>query len=381
MKGLILAGGGSKELKHVTGRDGSRSLLHFPNGTLLDRHVREMLKYFDTVHVVSDDVAVGDVCKNYGSKCVYVEQEGEGIEAAICSGLSNIVEKSTRITLLYGDLYYGKGFIGSHLDIAVNYSSVATVTRPILIRGRYLRLDVDAARMRVSRVGEGPYTFAGLLTAPVQVLQGTCRGRKIDDIIASLAAGSLAANIWVGEWVDIDTPWDYMLAMRLDLGRLYTTRIHPSASIGRGVILEGPVVIEADATVDHNVVIKGPAYIGRSAFIGAHSFLRDRVAVMDGARVGAYSEIKRSIIYREAMVGSRSYIADSIVGYKARVAPCTLTLNTPYHRVSKEILMTSTHPIEGLKVGAVIGSRAETMPMTALKPATIYPEKPPQRDN
>lgn len=374
MKALILAGGGPKGLKHVAGREGSRSLLSFPGGTLLDKHVREMLRYFDTVHVVSDDALVGDVCKDYGSKCVYIEQEGEGIEAAICSGLSGILEKSARITVLYGDLYYAKGFIGSHLDMAVNYSSVVTVTRPLLIRGRYLRMDVDSARMKVSRVGDGPYTFAGLLTAPASSLQGVCRGRRIDDVIAGLAGESLAANIWVGEWVDIDTPWDYMLAMRLELGKLHATRIHPSASIGRQVILEGPVVVEADATIDHNAVIKGPAYVGRGAFIGAHSFLRDRVAVMAGARIGAYSEVKRSIVYREAVVGSRSYIADSVVGYKARVAPCTLTLNTPFQRVSKEILLTSTYPVEGLKVGAVISAGAETEPMTVLRPASVYPE-------
>ena len=82
--------------------------------------------------------------------------------------------------------------------------------------------------------------------------------------------------------------------------------------------------------------------------------------------------MKRSIVYDSASVSSHCYIADSIVGEEARLAPYTITLNTPIEMLSNEIILTTSYPLERVKVGAIIAARAQTKPHHVLRPAEVY---------
>jgi len=376
MKALVLAGGGAKQLKYVMGRDGSRSLLRFPGGTLLEKIVDEAKGLYDSVAVVSDDRRIADLCAEKG--CSYVEQSGRGIEAAICSGLNRMTD-SGFVTLIYGDIYTPMGFIKSHaVRLLAEYEPTVTVTRPLVLRGTYLRMMVDPLSSLVEKVGEGSYVYAGLLSVQVSVLRRRlCKESwSIHRLVERLAhEGKLVANVWLDVWVDIDTVWDYLAAVRFDLRGLKSSRISSRAHIGRGVVFEGPVVVEDGAHVDHCAVVKGPVYIGRDVFVGAHSFIRSDTAIFEGAGVGAYVEVKRSIVYDYAKIYSFSYIADSIVGARAEVKPYTVTLNVPYEGVSKDVVIMTTHPLEELKVGSVVAAGASTKLRETIPPASIYQGK------
>ncbi len=376
MKALVLAGGPPKQIRYVLGRDGSRSLLRFLGRSLLDLILDSALAVYEAVYVVSDDPAVSQFCRRRGG-CEFVEQRGTGVEAAVCSGLAAASRgDEPLITIIYGDIYSSKGFIESHGQrVLSTYEPLLSVTRPLVLRGTYLRVDVDTVEGRVTRVGEGPFIYAGVATLPVKVLQEqVCNGgRPLVSVIGELAArGRLYAVTWLGEWIDMDTPWDYLVATRLALSGLKGVHVDASAEIGRGVVLEGNVYVDSDARVDHYAVVKGPAYIGRGVLIGAHSFVRGGSAIYDGAVVGAYAEVKRSLIYLDAFIGSHSYIADSVVGRAAKVQPYTLTLNVPYRSVSGEIVIMSTQPLEALKIGSVIAAGAETRPKEVIQAASLY---------
>ena len=378
MKGIILAGGSAKRLKLVMGRDGSRSLLRFPRGRLIDIHINTMLKYFDSVAVVSDDNLVANYCNNIGG-CVFVEQRVKGIEGALCSALaSSAVTGERLITILYGDIYSEEAMISSHIaKVLRDYEPLITVTKPVVMRGSFLRITVDPIDQRVTGIGQGPYVFAGLLTIDSSVLRELlCNKEKgFHDAIGEIVAKGLRADIWIGEWIDLDTPWDYLLAVRLDLEKVKDTVIEKEANISSTAVIEGPIYVAKDARIDHYAVIKGPAYIGNGVLVGAHSFVRNHVALFDNSIVGAYTEIKRSIVYTKAKIGSHSYIADSIIGAHASLAPYTVTTNIPYGEVSEEIKLTSTQPLETLKIGAVIPARSKTKPHEVIEPATIYGEQ------
>lgn len=373
MRAIILAGGEAKQLKYVMGRDGSRSLLRFPGGLLLSRIVDEAKRFYDKVVVVSDDSSVASFCASSG--CDFVEQSGRGVEAAICSGIVGMGD-SGFVTIIYGDIYASRGFIESHsISLLSDFEPTITVTRPLVLRGTFLRLLVDPVSSLVEKVDAGNYVYAGIISVQASVIreQLCSGGMSVHELIRRLAhAGKLKANIWLGVWVDIDTVWDYMAAVRFDLKEIKDTKISSSAVIGRNVVIEGPVVVEPNARIDHCAVIKGPVYLGRNVFVGAHSFIRGSTAIFEGAVVGAFSEIKRSIIYDEARVYSYSYIADSIVGLRAEVKPYTVTLNVPYEGLSGEVVIMSTHPLEKLKVGSVIAAGASTGYRETIPPASIY---------
>ncbi len=372
MRVILLAGGGAKGLSLVMGRDGSRSLLRMPSGRLLDMHLQTLSEYSDDIIVVSDDPLVENTCIE-SPGCRPVRQAAPGVEGAVCSGLSALASGGL-VTVLYADTYYEKGFVETHMSKLLNsYEPIVTVTRPVLLRGHYLRMEVDPVDGRVSATGRGDFVYAGLITFPHELARELlCRkGVDMHSFIEELVRRGLQANIWLGEWLDIDTPWDYLVAVQLTLRRLRESRISTSARIGRGVVLEGPVVVEDGAVVDHYAVVKGPAYIGPRSLVGAHSFVRGS-AIYESAVVGAYAEVKRSVVYDAARVGSHSYIADSVLGRASTVAPYTVTLNTPYAGVSSEVVIMTTHPLETLKIGSVIAAGSETSPHTVLKPATIY---------
>ena len=373
MRAVILAGGPSKQLKHVLGYEGSRSLLRFPGRRLLEDLVAEAKRLYDDVVVVSDDRRVVEACTYSG--CVFAQQVGSGVESAICAGLSGLAS-DTYITIIYGDIYAAPGFIETHTaKLLSEYEPTITLTRPIVLRGSFMRLSADPVSSTVEKVGEGAYVYAGLLSVHSQLLrEKLCSsGWSIEKLVKHLAeTRRLVANLWLGTWIDLDTVWDYLAAVRIDLEKLGKTAISPKAKIGRNVVIEGPVVIEENAVIDHGAVIKGPAYIGNGAFVGAHSFVRGGSALYNQARVGAFTEIKRSIVYDNGVVYSYSYIADSIIGAGAEVKPYTMTLNVPYEGLEGEVVIMSTHPLEKLKVGAVVSAGVSTRYRDTLQPATIY---------
>ncbi len=378
MKGIILAGGSAKRLKLVMGRDGSRSLLRFPRGRLIDIHMNTMLKYFDSVIVVSNDNLVANYCNNIG-ECIFVEQRVRGIEGALCSALaSSAVTGERLVTILYGDIYSEDAMISSHIaKVFRDYEPLITVTKPVVMRGSFLRITVDPIDQRVMSIGQGPYVFAGLLTIDSTVLRELLcnKGRRFHDAMGEIGVKGLRADIWIGEWVDLDTPWDYLLAVRLDLEKIKDVIIEKEANVSGTAVIEGPVYVAKDSRIDYYAVIKGPVYVGNGVLVGAHSFVRNHVALFDNSIIGAYTEIKRSIVYTKAKIGSHSYIADSVIGAHASLAPYTVTTNIPYGEVSDEIKLTSTQPLEALKIGAVIPAHSKTRPHEVIEPATIYGEQ------
>ncbi len=253
-----------------------------------------------------------------------------------------------------------------------------TLTAPIAFHKRHTRISVDYDNYSVRKIGEGNLVFAGIFTSEANFLrENLCKkGISLIDLFRNLSNNEiLIADVWRGSWVDIDTPWDYMLATRIELSKLNSIYISGESRVSDRAELEPPIYVDEDAVIDHYAVIKGPVYVSSGALIGAHSFVRSYTAIYHNAIVGAYSEIKRSIIYDYARISSHCYITDSIVGFKAIVSPYTVTLNIPYKEVSKYIELTTSYPLEELKIGAIIGAQSKTKPYEAIEPASFYENK------
>jgi bifunctional UDP-N-acetylglucosamine pyrophosphorylase/glucosamine-1-phosphate N-acetyltransferase len=127
-----------------------------------------------------------------------------------------------------------------------------------------------------------------------------------------------------------------------------TTRVEAGVTIGRdtvigpGTVLEGATsvgercqlgphttardaTIEDGATVIHSFVLG--AEIGPNAIIGPFSFLRPGTVIGEGAKVGAFVEVKNSDIGAGAKVPHLSYIGDADVGEQSNLGASTITAN------------------------------------------------------
>ncbi|MBL4585215.1 MAG: bifunctional UDP-N-acetylglucosamine diphosphorylase/glucosamine-1-phosphate N-acetyltransferase GlmU [Pseudomonadales bacterium] len=109
------------------------------------------------------------------------------------------------------------------------------------------------------------------------------------------------------------------------------------------VVFEGRVDIAADVSIGPNCVIKDAA-IGKGtvinantvidgASIGAHCSvgpfgrLRPGTELKDGAKVGNFVEVKKSVIGAGSKVSHLSYIGDAVLGARVNVGAGTITCN------------------------------------------------------
>jgi bifunctional UDP-N-acetylglucosamine pyrophosphorylase / glucosamine-1-phosphate N-acetyltransferase len=105
---------------------------------------------------------------------------------------------------------------------------------------------------------------------------------------------------------------------------LGSTRVAEGCEIGPHTTLQDASV-GAAATVRQSYVIE--AEIGPSATIGPFSYLRPGTVVGEGAKVGAFVEVKNSNIGAGAKVPHLSYIGDTDVGEQANLGASTITAN------------------------------------------------------
>ncbi len=109
-------------------------------------------------------------------------------------------------------------------------------------------------------------------------------------------------------WADIGTPDEYRRASYdvvsgfMRIPQTSANGIDPTATIGEGARIEGPVKLGAGVRIGNGVLIEGPSVVD------------DRASIEAGAR------LKRAIVWHDAMIGARAALLDTIVGIDTIVA-------------------------------------------------------------
>jgi bifunctional UDP-N-acetylglucosamine pyrophosphorylase/glucosamine-1-phosphate N-acetyltransferase len=144
--------------------------------------------------------------------------------------------------------------------------------------------------------------------------------------------------------------------------------ISKKANISKTSNIIGPVVIDDGATIDEYAVVKGPCYIGKNTFIGTSTLVRDGSDIEQDCVVGAYMEIKNSIILSGSKTHS-GFLGDSIVGRNSRIAALFSSANVRLDRATVKVEFKGKKVDSDLKSlgviigdGVIIGSRVSTMP-------------------
>lgn len=200
--------------------------------------------------------------------------------------------------------------------------------------------------------------------------------REFADVLSRLVGEVDLAPVTHRYVVDVDRPWDLLAAAEVSLRawaadagsperagtvseRARTTgavHVGPDANVGDGVVIDGPVVIDAGATIEPNAVVRGPTYIGPDVTIG-HA-----------------AEVTRCVIQRDAAVCHATFVADSVVGADARLAPGTTVAN---RRHDGDVVVSGTDgervPTGRTRFGAVVGPRVSTGIDTSIDAGVTLP--------
>ena len=230
-----------------------------------------------------------------------------------------------------------------------------------------LKFTVEFMHNRIKGVttegGEGKYSFSGLIIAGKTFIECLETASSLSEALIMYVKKTEAHfHLWTGNIALIDSPLNLLNAVKILLQRLERQSISSEASVSPTAVIEGPVIVEAGARIDHYSVIKGPAYIGKDAMVGAHSFVRDHVSLEEGAVVGAHAEVKRSYIAPKVLIGSKTYVTDSLVGDGATIRPLTVTLNYDPKEAAKGIVR---------KMGSIIGEKSIIEGGSVLRPRTV----------
>lgn len=136
------------------------------------------------------------------------------------------------------------------------------------------------------------------------------------------------------EGVTIIDPATTHISAQAQIGRdtvlLPGTIIEGSSHIGAGCLI-GPYACIKDSTVADQAEVRlscvTEAALGTGVKIGPYAHLRPGAVLEAGARVGNFSEVKKSVIGEGAKVNHLSYIGDATIGRKVNIGAGTITCN------------------------------------------------------
>jgi UDP-N-acetylglucosamine diphosphorylase / glucose-1-phosphate thymidylyltransferase / UDP-N-acetylgalactosamine diphosphorylase / glucosamine-1-phosphate N-acetyltransferase / galactosamine-1-phosphate N-acetyltransferase len=196
-------------------------------------------------------------------------------------------------------------------------------------------------------------------------LQTTVRsGRgefEITDTISSLAKTGTSvawARIDPSDWQDIGKPWDVLAANARLLGR---SKRRIAGRIEKGAKVTGQVTIEKGALIRTGTVIEGPARIGEDSVIGPLAHIRGGTCVGKRSTIGAFCEVKNSIIMDHTKIPHLSYVGDSIIGEHCNLAAGNIVANLKLNENTVRMRIKDSLVDTGLrKLGIITGDNVKT---------------------
>lgn len=114
-----------------------------------------------------------------------------------------------------------------------------------------------------------------------------------------------------GIWQDAVYPWDLL---KINDTAIQNCSRSVAGKIEKGVELRGNVSVGGDSIVRSGSYIIGPVVIGEGCEIGPNVCIFPSTSIGSGVTIGAFSEIKNSILMNNVVVGSRSSVLQSVIG-------------------------------------------------------------------
>ncbi|MDR2192340.1 MAG: bifunctional UDP-N-acetylglucosamine diphosphorylase/glucosamine-1-phosphate N-acetyltransferase GlmU [Endomicrobium sp.] len=148
--------------------------------------------------------------------------------------------------------------------------------------------------------------------------------------------------------------------------------VSSDAKIGQDSVLYPNVFIDSNVEIGKNCIIRGSSYIinskiadnaeisysyingaviGKNVKAGPFSHIRPHSVLKDGVKVGNFSEIKKSVVEKNAKINHLSYIGDAFIGQDVNIGAGAITCN--YDGVKKHATFIGAKSFIGSNVNFV----------------------------
>jgi bifunctional UDP-N-acetylglucosamine pyrophosphorylase/glucosamine-1-phosphate N-acetyltransferase len=136
--------------------------------------------------------------------------------------------------------------------------------------------------------------------------------------------------------------------------------------------IRGLVVVEDGATVGPGVVVEGPALIRAGAEIGPNAYVRGATLIGEDCHVGHGVEVKNSVLMDGANAPHLSYVGDSLLGPGVNLGAGTQVANLRHDDAAvKQTVKGDRVSTDRRKYGVVAGDGAKTGVNTSLTPGVV----------
>ncbi|HUR50996.1 MAG TPA: bifunctional UDP-N-acetylglucosamine diphosphorylase/glucosamine-1-phosphate N-acetyltransferase GlmU [Mycobacteriales bacterium] len=385
---IVLAAGEGTRMRSATPK-----VLHRLGGRTMLGHVLAAAEALDPEHLL---VVVGHgreavTASLTGKARAVVQETQDGTGHAVRVALETIEDLDGTVVVLPGD---SPLLTGSTLQALVDEHQQADAATTLLTArvqdptgyGRVVRdeqgvravvehKDADAATLAIDEVATSVYAFAagplraalgGLTTDNAQgelyltdvVAAHRAEGRTVVAKVADDAEETLgcndraqladlarrlrdrtnAAHLRAGVAIlDPQTTWvDVDVVLEADCTIAQGTQLQGSTVVRRGAVV-GPDTTLVDCEVGEGATVLRThatgAVVGKDASVGPFSYLRPGTVLGEGAKVGAYVEVKASEIGAGSKVPHLAYVGDATIGERSNIGAGTIVVN--YDGVAK----------------------------------------------
>jgi bifunctional UDP-N-acetylglucosamine pyrophosphorylase/glucosamine-1-phosphate N-acetyltransferase len=370
MQAVVLAAGEGQRMRPLTYTK-PKVMLPVANRPILE-HLLENLKKAgvrDIILVVGyrDDVVreyFGDGSK-IGLKIRYATQRKQLGTADALKAARHLI--SDDFLMLNGDNIVGWEEIEKLARVDGNGLAVKEVPNPqdfgvVDVDGGFVKAIIEKPEHPSSNlINAGVYRFTLEFLSLLDKTPVSKRGEYevTDTIQLAVRNGAEFKAVKIKKWIDVGYPWDLLKANEQILTEIQESGIE--GEVEEGAVVRGEVIIGEGTVVRAGSYIIGPVVIGRDCVIGPCCFIRPYTAIGDGCHIGAFVEVKNSIVMRNTNLPHLNYVGDSIIGENCNFGAGTKIANLRLdEREIKAVVRGKKVATGRRKFGAAIGDNVKT---------------------
>ena len=393
MKAVILAAGAGERLEPIT-HTRPKSFVPILSKPL----IRYQIDFLRECGINDITIVVSEKNKEYfeknltGVSFAVQREDKKGTAAAVSS-----VKINDDFLVIYGDI-----FISNH-NILCNLASQkgdailgVKVNNPqdygVLIsdnEGNLVKIIEKPEIPPSNLVNGGIYKFSQDIFTFIDKISLSERGElELTDAITLMAREKKVKIInYEGFWFDIGKPWNIIDINKWALDNL-TTFSRNFGNVEENVKIKGKVIIEEGAEIKSGTYIEGPVYIGKESKIGPNSYIRPYTVLSEKVKIGAFVEVKESVIMEGTKIPHLSYVGDSVIAEDVNFGAGTIIANLRFDEKEVKVNIKGKRISSGRKkLGAIIGGHVRTGINVTILPgvkigayAWIYPGAVVNRD-
>ena len=218
-------------------------------------------------------------------------------------------------------------------------------------------------------INAGLFLFNEEIFTAIDGIKKSIRGEyELTDALQSIS-NQIHILEYKGLWMDIGSPWNLITAneeyMKNCIGNI-------EGDIEENVACSGEIHLGKGSILKSGTYVEGPVWIGENCVVGPNAYLRSGTVLCGMNKVGASTEIKNSILLKNAKAPHHNYVGDSIIGENSNLGSGTKIANLRFDKEEIEVIHSGKKTNTGRKkLGAILGNNVNTGINASINAGTI----------